>query len=45
MITRFRHKRLARFFETGGTRGINAEHAGWLRVLLASLNTPSYQPT
>jgi proteic killer suppression protein len=38
MITRFRHKGLARFFETGDLRGINAQHAAWLRVLLTSLN-------
>jgi proteic killer suppression protein len=29
---------LARFFETGDTRGINAQHATWLRILLTSLN-------
>jgi proteic killer suppression protein len=29
---------LARFFETGDMRGINAQHAVWLRVLLTSLN-------
>jgi proteic killer suppression protein len=39
MIKRFRHKGLARFFETGDTRGINAQHAAWLRILLTSLNT------
>jgi proteic killer suppression protein len=38
MIKRFRHKGLARFFETGDTRGINAQHAAWLRLLLTSLN-------
>jgi proteic killer suppression protein len=38
MIRRFRHKGLARFFETGDTRGINAQQAAWLRVLLTSLN-------
>jgi len=38
MIKRFRHKGLARFFETGDTRGINAKHAVWLRILLTSLN-------
>ena len=41
MITRFRHKGLARFFETGDTRGINAQHAAWLRVLLTALNVSS----
>lgn len=39
MIKRFRHKGLARFFETGDTRGINAQHANWLRILLTSLNS------
>jgi proteic killer suppression protein len=38
MIQRFRHKGLARFFETGDTRGIDARHAAWLRILLTSLN-------
>ncbi len=38
MIKRFRHKGLARFFETGDTRGISAQHAAWLRVLLTSLS-------
>lgn len=38
MIKRFRHKGLARFFETGDTRGINAQHATWLRILLTTLN-------
>jgi proteic killer suppression protein len=38
MISRFRHKGLARFFETGDTRGINAQHADWLRILLTSLH-------
>jgi proteic killer suppression protein len=39
MIMRFRHKGLARFFDTGDTRGIDARHAAWLRILLTSLNT------
>jgi proteic killer suppression protein len=38
MMKRFRHKGLARFFETGDTRGINTQHAAWLRILLTSLN-------
>jgi proteic killer suppression protein len=38
MIKRIRHKGLERFFRTGGTRGINAQHAAWLRVLLTALN-------
>jgi len=32
MIKRFRHKGLARFFESGDVRGINAQHAVWLRM-------------
>jgi proteic killer suppression protein len=38
MIKRFRHKGLARFFETGDVRGINAQHAAWLRIILTSLD-------
>jgi toxin HigB-1 len=38
MIVRFRHKGLARYFETGDTRGINAQHAAWIRILLTALN-------
>lgn len=38
MVRRFRHRGLARFFETGDKRGINARHAAWLRILLTSLN-------
>ena len=38
MIQRIRHKGLARFYETGDTRGITAQHAAWLRILLTSLN-------
>ena len=38
MILRFRHRGLRRFFETGDTRGINAQHAAWLRVLLTTLD-------
>jgi proteic killer suppression protein len=38
MILRLRHKGLARFYKTGDTRGINAQHAAWLRVLLTSLS-------
>jgi proteic killer suppression protein len=38
MIRRFRHKGLAWFFETGDTRGINAQQAAWLRVLPTSLD-------
>jgi proteic killer suppression protein len=38
MIKRFRHKGLRRFYETGDMRGINAQHAAWLRILLTSLD-------
>lgn len=39
MIRRIRHKGLDQFFRTGSTRGIDARHAAWLRVLLTVLNT------
>ena len=38
MITRFRHKGLARFFDSGDTSGINAQHAARLHRLLTTLN-------
>ncbi|SEC24019.1 proteic killer suppression protein [Rhizobiales bacterium GAS191] len=38
MIKRFRHKGLERFYSSGDTRGINAKHAGWLRILLTALD-------
>jgi toxin HigB-1 len=38
MIKRFRHKGLERFFTSGDTRGINAKHAAWLRIVLSSLD-------
>ena len=38
MITRWDHKGLRAFFETGSTRGIRPEHAGRLRLILARLN-------
>jgi len=38
MIKRIRHKGLERFFRTGDTRGINAQQAAWLRILLTSLD-------
>ena len=38
MILRFRHKGLERLFATGDTRGISAQHAEWIRVLLTALN-------
>jgi proteic killer suppression protein len=37
MIKGFRHKGLERFFTTGTTRGINAQHAAKLRRLLTAL--------
>jgi len=37
MIKSFRHKGLRRFFESGDTRGINAEHANKIGVILALL--------
>lgn len=41
MIVRMRHKGLQRFYETGDTRGINAKHAGWLRILLTAMDAAS----
>ena len=38
MIRGFRHKGLARFFETGTKSGIQAQHAERLRLILAQLN-------
>ncbi len=38
MIGRIRHKGLERFFLTGDTSGINAQHADRLRLLLTTLN-------
>jgi proteic killer suppression protein len=39
MIKGFRHKALERFFATGSTKGINAQHAAKLRRLLSALHT------
>ena len=39
MIQSFRHKGLRRFFETGSKRGIQAKHAGRLRMQLAALDS------
>ncbi len=39
MITGFRHKGLERFYGTGNTSGINAQHAGKLRRLLTALDS------
>jgi toxin HigB-1 len=38
MIASFRHKGLKRFFERGDARGLNAEHAKRIRVILTVLN-------
>jgi len=37
-ITGFRHKGLERFFATGARSGIQAKHAGRLRLILGRLN-------
>lgn len=39
MIKSFRHKGLRRFFESGTTAGIRADHARRLRIQLAALDT------
>ncbi len=38
MIVSFKHRGLERFFESGSTRGIQAEQAKRLRLILARLN-------
>ena len=38
MIRGFKHKGLARFFDTGSKSGIQAQHAERLRLILAQLN-------
>ncbi len=38
MILRFRHKGLERFYTSGDTRGINAQHASRLKRMLLMLN-------
>ena len=38
MIRSFKHKGLARFFETGSKSGIQAQHAERLRLVLGRLN-------
>ncbi len=38
MILSFRHKGLERFFLTGSTAGIQAQHANRLRLVLGRLN-------
>ena len=39
MIKSFRHKGLRRFFETGSKSGVQAKHAGRIRLQLAALDT------
>jgi proteic killer suppression protein len=39
VIQSFRHKGLARFFETGSSAGIQPKHAKRLRMLLVALDT------
>ena len=39
MIQSFEHKGLRRFYETGSVAGIQASHAGRLRLQLAALET------
>ena len=41
MIRRFRHRGVERFFRSGDTSGINAQHAARLHRLLTSLNASS----
>jgi len=41
MIKSFRHKGLKRFFEKGKTSGIQSEHVGRVRRILALLETSS----
>jgi len=38
MILSFKHRGLERFFESGTTRGIQAEHAKRIRLILARLS-------
>ncbi|HLD65205.1 MAG TPA: type II toxin-antitoxin system RelE/ParE family toxin [Pseudomonas sp.] len=39
MIKSFQHKGLRKFFETGSTAGVQADHAKRLRMQLAALDT------
>jgi proteic killer suppression protein len=41
MIRSFKHKGLAKFFESGSTAGIQARHAKRLRLILGRLNAAS----
>lgn len=38
MIKSFKHKGLERFFKTGNTSGIQAQHASKLKILLTALH-------
>ena len=38
MIRRIRHRGLRRFYESGDTRGVSAQHAALLRILLTALD-------
>lgn len=38
MIVSFNHRGLKQFFESGSTRGIQADHAKRIRMILARLN-------
>ena len=42
VILSFRHKGLAELFSTGSVRGIDAQHAARLRILLAALDAASH---
>ncbi|MEE4249935.1 MAG: type II toxin-antitoxin system RelE/ParE family toxin [Alcanivoracaceae bacterium] len=42
MIKSFRHKGLKRFYSTGSSAGIQADHAGKLRMQLAALDTAMF---
>ena len=39
MIKSFKHKGLQKFYDTGSTKGIQADHASKLRMQLAALDT------
>jgi len=42
VIKSFKHKGLAKFFNTGSTAGIQANHANKLRLILGRLNVSIY---
>ncbi len=39
MIKSFKHKGIKKLYESGSKRGINAQHAPWLRMQLAALDS------